>query len=584
MTHLLHKIVLLLSLLGCTSAIFAATANEAEYKKLSKSWTLNVDGSQEFHYNMELTVYTHTATHSAYGESFVTYNPTYQTLKINTSYTKQKDGTIVKTPDNAFVEVLPSAAVNAPYYNNWKEMVIVHTGLELGATIYLDYTLTSKAGYLPALDIAEPLEQTSPVKEYTISVSVPQGKELHYSVINSNAQAKTNISNGQSQTTWTLKNTPASSRARYQRSDAPLLTATTYASQAEALKSIYAQMETKQSNMPLLSLAETVTTGKSNDAEKAQAIVSFIHKEFGHSALSLEETGYRIRPVEDVINSAYGTDAELVNLTQGLLNALKIKAEPCALYPVQNPDNKMGLKPIHLFVKADVNGQTWLIDPKKESMDQAGWMASRNYIADLKGGNALSLPTIAADLTYEATLKLTEGKAEANVKAEVPSAMIDYTDCKAAAYTAGDEKATVKRTADKTHIEFTTEAKVAETNGITTVTLPDSPAGMAHTPYVKGNTTRDCNLVLPYAANESYTYTVQIPAGKSCITPNTTKNVSNAAGSVQITIEQNGDRVTVKRSLKMKSATISKSDYTAFHTLLATWVNPNYNVLMFNNK
>ena len=72
---------------------------------------------------------------STYGESFIVYNPDFQTLKIHSSYTRQKDGTIVKTPDNAFVEVLPRFAADAPAYNQLKEMVVVHTGLELGATI-----------------------------------------------------------------------------------------------------------------------------------------------------------------------------------------------------------------------------------------------------------------------------------------------------------------------------------------------------------------------------------------------------------------------------------------------------------------
>ena len=87
---------------------------------------------------------------SLYGETFIVYDPAYQQLKINESYTRQVDGTIVTTPANAFVEVLPSAAANAPAYNGLKEMVVVHTGLELGATIYLDYTVTTDAGALPA--------------------------------------------------------------------------------------------------------------------------------------------------------------------------------------------------------------------------------------------------------------------------------------------------------------------------------------------------------------------------------------------------------------------------------------------------
>ena len=97
----------------------------------------------------ELTLFTHAAMNRVYGESFIIYNPEFQTLKIHDSYTRQKDGTIVKTPENALLEVLPSVAADAPAYNGLKEMVVVHTGLELGATIYLDYSVVTRPGYLP---------------------------------------------------------------------------------------------------------------------------------------------------------------------------------------------------------------------------------------------------------------------------------------------------------------------------------------------------------------------------------------------------------------------------------------------------
>ena len=583
MTHLIHKIILLLCILGCSASTFAATASEAEYKKLSKSWTLNADGSQEFRYNMELTIYTYTAMRSKYGESFITYNPKYQTLKINSSYTKQKDGTIVKTPDNAFVEVLPSSAVNAPYYNKLTEMVIVHTGLELGATIYLDYTLTTKAGYLPELDIIEPIEQSSPVKEYTISISVPEGDDLFYGIQNRNDKAKVSVSNGKLQAFWSLKNLPAASRAPYQRSDNAFLMATTYPSQKEALKAIYAQMETKES-MPLLSLAETVTSGKNSDEEKVQAILSFVHNDFAHSGLSLEETGYMIRPVEDVINSAYGTETELVNLMQGLLNALKIKAEVCAFYPISNPDNRMGLKPVHFFVKAEAGNHTWLLNPNSESMDNAGWMADRGLIVEAKSGNAVSLPAINADIKYNVEMAWNANKVNSSVKADIARSLVPYTDTKVTAFTSGDSKASVRVSGETVHVEFATPAKSEIQSGITAVTLTDAPNGLAHSAYVHANTTRDCNLVLPYAANESYDYSVQVPSGKSCITPSVEKNISNAAGSIQISIRNEGGKVSVKRSLKLHSATIAKANYPAFHALLATWVNPNYITLMFKDK
>ena len=59
MTNLINKIICLLIVLG--TAISVSAAPEAEFKKLIKSWTLNTDGSQEFHYNMELTIYSYLA-------------------------------------------------------------------------------------------------------------------------------------------------------------------------------------------------------------------------------------------------------------------------------------------------------------------------------------------------------------------------------------------------------------------------------------------------------------------------------------------------------------------------------------------
>ena len=72
-------------------------ASEAEFGKLSKAYTLHADGSQEMRVQKELTLFTHAAMNRVYGESFIIYNPEFQTLKIHDSYTRQKDGTIVKT-------------------------------------------------------------------------------------------------------------------------------------------------------------------------------------------------------------------------------------------------------------------------------------------------------------------------------------------------------------------------------------------------------------------------------------------------------------------------------------------------------
>lgn len=165
------------------SGSLSAIPSEAEFRKLAETWTLHQDGSQEYRYYKELTLFTHTAMNSTYGQTFITYNPDFQELKIHSAYVKQKDGTTIQTPDNAFVEVLPAGAADAPAYNRLKEMVIVHTGLELGATIYLDYSVISKAGYLPAIDVCKPLEESSPIKEYSLTFNLPASVIPHYALL-----------------------------------------------------------------------------------------------------------------------------------------------------------------------------------------------------------------------------------------------------------------------------------------------------------------------------------------------------------------------------------------------------------------
>ena len=584
MTNLINKIICLLIVLG--TAISVSAAPEAEFKKLIKSWTLNTDGSQEFHYNMELTIYSYLAMRSLYGESFIQYNPEYQTLKINSSYTKQKDGTIVKTPDNAFVEVLPRSAADAPAYNHLKEMVVVHTGLELGATIYLDYTITTKAGYLPGLDIFEPIQQASPIKEYSLSVTVPVDKDLSYSLANPQVMAKMNVEEGMRTVSWKLKNVKPASLAPMQRiesGDMQYLACSTFETNKEAMNYLFGQFDRPES-MPLISLAETLTEGKNTDTEKLQAIHSFIVNDFAHSRLSLSETGYHIRPAEDVIRSAYGTDAELINLLYGLLSAAKIETKVCAAYPVKDPQECSILKAVRLFIQAKADGQTYLLTSGSSKMSEIGWTADYCDIRDLKTGEEVDLTPCSPNLSYDVTMKLSDKEVVSSIKANIPAAFVAYSDSKATAFSAGDKNASVSQKENVITVNYQTTGKVESVPGYYLLRLPDSPAGVAHQPYASFNSTRDCNLFLPYAPNETYTYTIEVPANMELSTPTAEKNISNAAGNCLLSIKQTGNKVEVSRSLKINSNLIKRADYTVFHALMAAWATINDTPILFKQK
>jgi len=155
--------------------------SDAVFEKIVKEYTLHIDGSIEFHYYKKLKLNTHFSFNRLYGETFIIYNPNNQTLTINKA---EKDGNVVKSPDNAFNEVLPRFARDAPYYNHLREMVVTHTGLEVGAVIELDYTLISHADYFPGLMGNEIITESSPVSEEEIIIRIPKGMELNYKVYN----------------------------------------------------------------------------------------------------------------------------------------------------------------------------------------------------------------------------------------------------------------------------------------------------------------------------------------------------------------------------------------------------------------
>lgn len=338
--------------------------SEAEFRKLSKTYTLRADGSQELRVQKELTLFTHAAMNGLYGETFIVYDPEFQELTIHESYTRQKDGTVIKTPSNALVEVLPSSAANAPAYNHLKEMVVVHTGLELGATIYLDYSIVSKAGYLPELDVCCPVKELSPVKEFIFRLNVPAGKSVRYELLNASAKPVIAQGNGMKSFIWTLKDVVPrpyaypSGRGNLGLVQAvasgmmPVFVASTWPGYTEAVKYLQKQFAVGNTSVVEGKVAELTQGLEGNPQAIRNAIANYMAGlyQLGHCNVSLQDAGYRLRPASEVITSAYGTQAELVNLDVTLQRAAGLEAEVavCALRP--SVDGNRGLATVMSLV------------------------------------------------------------------------------------------------------------------------------------------------------------------------------------------------------------------------------------------
>lgn len=527
-------LALLLSMAFTTQA-----APEARFGKLSKTYTLHADGSQELRVQKELTLYTHAAMNSLYGETFIVYNPQYQQLEIHDSYTRQKDGTIIRTPDNAFVEVLPSAAANAPAYNGLKEMVVVHTGLELGATIYLDYSIKSQAGYLPELDICCPIKELSPIDEFTFRIEVPEGKTLHYELLNASARPAEVNKDGMKSITWKLKNVEPrpysypslrSSLGLVQQTASgmmPVLVASTWTNYADALKALTRQFAAGDRTVVENKLTELKQAAQKDSTDLRTAIAAYMNGLYrsNQCKVSLGEAGYRLRPASEVIRSAYGTQAELVNLDVTLQKAAGLKAEVtvCALRP--SVEDNCGLGSIvSVVAKSDATPKGVALQGTEEARLQ-----SYMTVTDLQA-QPLELPFRSIQGTRQDVLE---------VKADNSQSL---------------------------------------PNGWQVVSLKPTSVALPLYAYAANTTIRE-NILLPQTVNMTNKTQVKLPAGTSW-SPKADKELTNKCGKVSFTYCSDADGVTVTRSISITQQLLTPQTYRDFYALMAEWRDTNNHTLL----
>ena len=81
--------LVILAVCMMAAAFAKAPEKDAVYKLVSKSYTLNTDGSTEFRKRTELQIFTR-MTFDHFGETFITYNPDIE-VKITGNYAKITD-------------------------------------------------------------------------------------------------------------------------------------------------------------------------------------------------------------------------------------------------------------------------------------------------------------------------------------------------------------------------------------------------------------------------------------------------------------------------------------------------------------
>ena len=454
-------------ILTIITALFAITAMaqtqpDAEYNLIRRSYKMNKDGSMDIRYRKEIKLLRNRAI-TAYadkGETFISYNPSFETLTINECYTIMADGTKVVTPQNAFVLQLPSECTECGRLNDIREMAIVHTALEYNCTIVLDYTLHRESSLLVE---RFNLNQDCPVKHY----------EIRY------ADGHTQMEHNLPQTV----NDPympvrKGYDVEFQLGEKPVYTAETGLPAASTL---------------------LANLKKSNSKEYIVAIRDWVVDYVHLNPVDLARVNYMMTPAHDVFTSNCGTYLDKTGLLAALLNEAGFKATI-----VDNSISVFGDRPME--VEVTLEGKAYRLSATQKS-------------PLLTEAEKVDAANVAAAPIYQ----------ERKLQWE-PEALAD---------------------------------------GYVRITLPNEKDGLHIDPALLAPS-RNSDLQASVRP-EYYHYTMELPKGATLIGGEVNIEYSNIVGSINIIIKQKKNRLLVTRSLRLRKAVITKSEYSAFRQLMIDW-------------
>ena len=589
--------------------IHAQTASyDAEYLKLVKEYTLNPDGSYDYHYHKEIRLLTHFSFHRLYGETFIVYNPQYQELKINECYTVMADGKKVVAPANAFNEVLPGFARDVAAYNHLREMVVTHTGTEVGAVITLDYTIKTKQGFQPFFG-SEEIGEYVPVNDLSIIITVPQNIDLKHRMLNNRTAPSITENGGVKTFTWTMNNVKALPHTSNQDPDRKeILFFSTAKDMTNAFYAFVNQDAFK--SLPGAAVSKRVDAAvkdKKSDLEIILALQQIVIDEVKLVDIPLIYSGYKVRTPDAVWQSANATSLEKAILLAGMLKLANINA--CPVSTVTN-----GWYSAEMGNPAVFDGYLVQVNPKETgriylSVNQK---QSQNLIYDLQDKTMIQLDGAiesmrtfkekGAENVLEMEVEIGLGEEEKGGQGDLEVEMAgicnpyfklmnDSSHVKN--MIAGDFASSSIKTIKEDQLAELKSSYIitshqspvtSNLNGFIYLDLPRFKTGFDAWNLLQFTSEGNTPVRLDFPLKEEYSYEITLPSEYSLFTPSTEINIKNDVGEINISISQSGSKVKIKRSFELFKDVISSDKMEEFKEMIVAWEKGDWRKLILKKE
>jgi hypothetical protein len=579
---------------------------DAVFRKITKIYTLNPDGSVDYQHKHELDLHSDYAFNKLYGESFIIYNPKYQQLSVNKSVTETAEGKKIPSPDNAYNEVLPQFASGAPPFHHLREMVVSHTGLEQNSTIHLDYEIHSKPEYMPMLMGDEILGKSSPIQELVIKVRFPSDKDLKYKLLN--VQENLNIASKGSLTEyqWVFKDIPATSHEDHQPKFGQHLPRLIFSTGSldKAFNYLIGQFSPSLPAGIEKSIDKAVKDRK-NRIDSILAIQDMVVNHINHFDVPIRYTGFRWHSSEEVLKNNGGTTLEKTWLLASLLHKMGIKARPVALIGSDCFDETMGnfktiseyyikvpAKDYDIYLSATnsnhVNAKYHYAHAVHILMDQ-----EKNKTEILKPEESISRLRIDANLDLKSKNKMT-GDALLRIEyGENPYLKIQRDEntvnsLLAPGFSPIDIQSYQINTIrpDASEINYTLDQNInpKQQGDYWFLTVPEVNTGLGKWHLKTLTESRETPLELGWPVYIHYRYTVKLPESHELLTDNIDIQKKTNFGKLTLRIRKENRTVQIKRVLELNDRILYPERYTSFREMLNLWQKDNYRKLVFKQR
>ncbi len=526
-----------------------APEKDAVYKLVSKSYTLNTDGSTEFRKRTELQIFTR-MTFDHFGETFITYNPDFQELIINEAYTIRKDGSKVETPQNAFNPMLPEGCTKCERLNGIRTMVVTHTALEYDAVIVLDYTIRSKNFFFQELLEKVDLQEEVPVEKYVISVTSPDYKPAKFVLNGKLSYTETeNTDKGMKATVMTFTNLPEYPTDEYIfPGDYKAVTFYTMDEPHHIVGKIAQQNAMQKfSNQKITDFFMGRFTEEMTDMDKVLSVRDYIHDNIQTNHLDASVLNYIFASPQQVWESNCALPIEKNILLAGVLQSLGNDAQLAFMGNSLASDLKT-------VVRIQRNGATDYISANEiEELSLDAFFAPGTLILqDGKIENVTAQP-ISVERVAEITLE--SGKLDdpvVKMQQKVESPKMKYLQV----HGIGDTKVSVSQLSGKYY----------------EMTIDDGEYG---TEVRSVNIHNDRKYdVDTKESSEKYGYSVKLPANVRCLTKTSHKEITVEGAKLLIDVVVGGNTIMITRTLSLPKEGISAKSSKKFKAMMGEWEVP----------